>query len=166
MIRSPYCFLKTETYVIYEYDYNVLATTIPYNIELGKELTQSRVQNNKINTLIVTECVCEIYTDGSKDRSISTAGSVVFCPTFNKKVQRKLDRNISVFTAECIAMCDALDLALEKSNCNICIFTNSLSLLSSLQKISLDIKINPCILEISKKYMEFLKKNGDTSIKF
>ena len=167
LIRHPYYFLKTDTYVIYEFDYNVLTTTIPYNIELGKELTQSRDPNNKINSLIVTECICEIYTDGSKDRGTSSAGSAVFCPTFNKKVQRKLDRNTSVFTAECIAMCDALDLALEKSNSNICIFTDSLSLLSSLQKISLDIRINPYILEIKKKYVEFLEKtNGDTNIKF
>lgn len=117
--------------------------------------------------LINTDRSCEIYTDGSKDRGSNTVGLAVVCPSLDIKIQRKLDPNTSVFTAECMAINEAMDIALKKLNHTIYIFTDSLSILTSLKNCSFNIRVNPYLLEIKKKYANFMKnKYTGANIKF
>ena len=58
---------------------------------------------------------------------------------------------MSIFTAECIAINDAIDLALKYPAQNYIIFTDSLSALASLKHFNFNMKTNPYILNIKNK---------------
>ena len=70
---------------------------------------------------------------------------------------------MSIFTAECVAVNDALNIALNNVNDNYYILTDSLSLILSLRKPKIDIKTNHYIYEIIQKYNEFHKKTTNGS---
>lgn len=78
--------------------------------------------------------------------------------------KRSITNTSSVFTAECIALNDALDIALLNSDHHFKIFSDSLSALFCLQNPKIDIKINRYIFEIKKKYNEFKQKSTNSNI--
>ena len=156
-----YCFENLSeisshvTYNIYSHDYDTLVSSIPVNIDLGKQLKRSKHANTEIKELVARSDAVAVYTDGSK--TPSGVGSACFFPQLDHKIKRKLNPNASVYTAECVALCDALDLAITNSNRNTYIFTDSLSVLLSLRAFSSSIKTNPYILELKEKYQKILR---------
>ena len=73
----------------------------------------------------------------------------------------------SIFTAECIAINDAVDMSLNRNDLNFSILTDSLSVLQSLNKQEVNIRTNPFILQIKYKYLKYVKQSdGKLAIKF
>ncbi|KAK2577811.1 hypothetical protein KPH14_012694 [Odynerus spinipes] len=90
-------------------------------------------------------------------------GSAVFCPDLNIRLQKSIALQASAFTAECVDLNDALDTALNHSNLNFLIFTDSLSALQSLKSSTFGIKTNNYILNIKKKYNQFALSNTNSN---
>lgn len=86
-------------------------------------------------------------------------GSACICPELNIYFKKSINCNASIFTAECVALNDALDIALSYENCSFLVFTDSLSALQSLQYTDLNIKINSYVFEIKKSIYKLLKGN-------
>ena len=115
--------------------------------------------NSPILALIEKFQALDYYTDGSKIADQAT-GSACYCPKLDIQIKKTIDSCASVFTAECIALSAAFDLALQNQNQNVLIFTDSLSCLQSLQSTKLEIKTNRYIYEIKKKYNSFMVNNS------
>ncbi|OXU23643.1 hypothetical protein TSAR_003930, partial [Trichomalopsis sarcophagae] len=89
-------------------------------------------------------------------------GSACISPQINYHGKHRLNEFSSVFTAECVALNNAFDIALENLDKNINIYTASLSTLLSLQSTKNSIKVNAYILDIKSKYntVNSLKKSN------
>lgn len=79
-----------------------------------------------------------------------SVGSACIYPSLGLQVKKSIYVGASVFTAECITINDALDIALSHKDCNFLIFSDSLSALESLKSINLNIKTNSYIFDIKK----------------
>ena len=107
-----------------------------------------------------------IFTDASKISSSNYVGSACFCPDLNIRSSKSIAHNASVFTAECIALSDALDIALSNNNTNFLIYSDSLSVLQRIRSTKYDVRTNIYILDIKKKYNQFLHGNPNNEIRF
>ena len=77
-------------------------------------------------------------------------GFSCFCPPLHLEVAKSIDNRASIFTAECIALSNALDIIIQNPGLEFLVFSDSLSALQSLKAVNLKIKNNPFILEIKK----------------
>lgn len=75
----------------------------------------------------------QIYTDGSKDPEFGKTAVAVYIPLFNIRMSKRTSDHISVFTAEIIAICLALQWIEEIQPTRAVICTDSLSALNSLE---------------------------------
>lgn len=107
-----------------------------------------------------------MYTDGSKIESSKSLGAACFCPDLNISIRKAINQTGSVYTAECFALSNALDIALKNIHQNYVIFSDSLSALQSLQSVKHAPTTNPHIYEIKRKYNEYLVNNIGYSIRF
>ena len=62
-----------------------------------------------------------------------------------------MNSKASVYTAECVAIDDALDIAKQNPDCNFLIFSDSLSALQALKSNKISISTNQYIYSIKKK---------------
>lgn len=155
-----------KSYDIYSYDYKTIATSVAVNTDLGKILISTNSPNEFLDKLVTDERAYAVYTDGSKSQDSKSTGTACLCPDLNLSITCSIDKVASVYTAECIALSNAMDIALDNPSNNHIIFSDSLSALHSLQATRLKTTINPHILEIKRKYNEFLLTNPNHSIKF
>lgn len=151
---------------IYTYDFVTHTTEIPIDTKLGQDLKYSLNPLLTFNNFLENSDAIALYTDGSKVLGAKRVGSACVSPALNVHVKRSMNNNASVFTAECVALSDAVNIAITLSNTNIHIFSDSLSALQSLQFTSFNSKTNFYVLEIKEKYNQFLRKNPNSSIKF
>ena len=93
-------------------------------------------------------------------------GAAYICLEIEIEKQITIPKSASIFTAECIALSSAHDVALQTSSSNFLIFTDSQSALLSLKSTDFKAKVNPHILDIKKEYNEFCSKNKDNYIQF
>ena len=70
-----------------------------------------------------------IYTDGSKNSNAACVGAAAICPDLDIYRTKAIHKGASIFTAECIALSDALDIALQNQDRNFIIFSDSQSAL-------------------------------------
>ena len=103
---------KANNYNIYNYNYKELTTTIKFDRNLGNTLKSTVDPNSKLCEVRELNNAIDIYTDGSKIRDTCMVGSACVCPSLNLVIQRNLPENSSIFTAECVAILDALNIAL------------------------------------------------------
>lgn len=83
-----------------------------------------------------------MFTDGSKIHTQTSVGAALFCSQLHKLSQQfSVSKLASIFTAECVAINKALDIAPIHQHCNFLIFTDSLLILQSLKYPKFDIKI-------------------------
>ena len=76
-----------------------------------------------------------------------------------------MNSKASVYTAECVAIDDALDIAKQNPDCNFLIFSDSQSALQALNSNKISISTNQYILySIKKKFSEIRATNS--TIKF
>ena len=64
------------------------------------------------------------------------------------KHKKAISETASVYTAECFALSNALNIIVQNQNNNYIIFSETLSALSTLKSAKLNAKDNPHILEI------------------
>ena len=151
---------------IYLENYNIISSSIDIDIEFGKKLKNSADPNHLLNSFLSKSGATALYTDGSKTDEAKHVGSASICPEFSKTKTNSILKYASIFTAECIAIHDALEIALDIGNTNFCILTDSMSALLSLQTPKYEIKTNPYIFKIKHKYTQFKTKFPHHDIKF
>lgn len=113
---------------------------------------------SSINNCIIRQVIskypeaCEIFTDGSKNNN--GVGCAFWAPSKNFSKQYKCDSNLSIFTAETIAVNMALEFALnDKSFHHYLIITDSLSVLQALSNRSEHLFKNTLIKDIFEKVL-------------
>ena len=148
-------------YNMYLYDYNTVMLRIPF-----KEITELASLRRKSIGKICDELASSdnriFFTDGSKSLTTLSTGSACVNIKENIIIKRSLHKKTSVFTAECIAVRDSLDLALRNVDVSNIIMCDSLGVLECLQNPLLDINTNPYLFEIKSKYYEFQKRKSKT----
>ena len=122
--------------------------------------------NSLIKDKYETQGEISIYTDGSKIPFSISVGSDCYCPRLNIRKTRSISSLVSIFTAECIAINDAMQIAIDNKIYNFNIFTDSLSALQSLNIPCISIKTNPYIFEIKQKIKTFYLENPNNHINF
>ncbi|XP_034194193.2 uncharacterized protein LOC117610666 [Osmia lignaria lignaria] len=150
--------IKSNYYPIHRTDYYALIKNININTEFGKTLVRTGNPNTLIDQLTTEENSHAIYTDGSKSKESPSVGSACMCKDLNILTTRSIHKDSSIFTAECVAISDAMDIALKHPNRKFLIFTDSLSVLLALTHPTASIKTNPYILEIKRKISELCVK--------
>ncbi|XP_063994253.1 uncharacterized protein LOC135171555 [Diachasmimorpha longicaudata] len=108
----------------------------------------------------------KIFTDGSKEPNGNSVGSACFSPRLKLARSLSINPRASVFTAECLAIDEAIKIAVNSPNHDYIIVTDSLSAPTSLSRPTHNIRDNKMLLEI-KKTEEFNQNNNNqNSIKF
>ena len=73
---------------------------------------------------IVPHGTIDCYTDGSKMKNHEFVGYSCYCPKLELEIIKSLNSNASVYTAECAAIDEAMNVALDNKDCNILIFSS------------------------------------------
>lgn len=154
-----------DRYIIYNNDYDIFKTIVPTEIAFGQSLKNIVNKNSAFHQKYKNDSTIHIYTDGSKCKDAPSAGAACVCDELQAYFKISIHNTASIFTAECIALNKAMDIALANPGKDFRVFSDSLSALSSLQNLKYSIKVNPYIVEILKKYIEF-ESNGAGTIEF
>lgn len=101
-----------------------------------------------------------IYTDGSKISTVKSVSSASYCSQLNTQILNSINTNASIYTAECLAIDNAIKIALENKNKNVTIVCDSLSALEALGNPKISVKTNPIIFEIRQKIYKFKTINN------
>ncbi|XP_066582758.1 uncharacterized protein [Prorops nasuta] len=117
-----------------------------------------------IRDILAKENTIAIYTDGNKSQNSTSAGSSTACPELNKIVSISTYKEASIFTAECIGILFAIELAITNPTYNYIIFTDSLSAVMAIENTKINIHSNPYIYHIKNKIIEFYNKSKDKEI--
>ena len=113
--------------------------------KLSKKDTSSLVFTQKYNEIKDEHSFCvPVYTDGSKDNDRVGCAAIIN----NISIKRRLPNNASIFTAEIKAIDLALDAIAESEDDHFIIFSDSLSVLLSLENKKLD---NPLVVNLLHK---------------
>jgi len=121
-------------YNMYTCEYKIITSDININVKFGNTLYSSHDPNIAINSLIQEENAIGIYTDGSKSNSASSVGSACVCKELGVIPKISICKKASIFTAESLALLEAVKIATTFSNNNYIIFSDSLNVLVSLKK--------------------------------
>lgn len=151
--------LTEQQFHLYMYQYGNIISNIPVNIDLGNTVKRAQNPNNEFLKLINSQNAIKIYTDGSKSKYANSVGCSCVCDELNVTVNRSFPRETSIFTAECIALNEAVDIAINNSNNNFMIITDSLSALNSINSSKVSPKTNPYILSLKDIYHQFYNKS-------
>ena len=157
---------KHPKFNIYMYDYKIINTSIPVDFKFGKTAKDLIHPNSLIKSLITNNNVCSIFTDGSKITGNITTGLSVICPELEHKISKSIDKEASIYTAECIALHEAMLIATRNKGHNFLIFSDSQSALQNLVSTEIKTSTNKYIYEIKKNYLEFLQNNNNNTVKF
>lgn len=87
-------------------------------------------------------------------------------PDLDSQISKSISSEASIFTAKAIAINLAVDIALESNETNVCIFSDSQSVLQALISTKTDAKTNCYILKIKQKYELFTKLFPLAKLKF
>ena len=90
------------------------------------------------------------FTDGSKDEASGRVAAACYWPDLNSFSLLVLHNYFSIFSAECIALNNAIKMAPESSSNNVFIYSGNLSTLQALIKSSVTITTNSFILDIRR----------------
>lgn len=151
---------------LYRENYYINTFPIPINTQLGKSLKESANPNLLLTEFLSEQCTLAIFTDGSKINKAKHVGSACYVPQLNLEISKSIIEYASVFTAECIAINQAMDIALQNSESDIYNFSDSLSVLQSLKCTKPDTATNRYIFEIKKKYDLFKLSRPEIKIQF
>ncbi|XP_058800080.1 uncharacterized protein LOC131669309 [Phymastichus coffea] len=149
-------------YNIYLYNYDIPFNNIIIDTEFGPQISKLTDLNAQINNRLADGNAYAIFTDGSKTPDGISVGAATVCDRLNVSIMTKLDNRESVFTAECIAINEAVKIALNHTNQNVIIFTDSLSALLSLKTLNLivNIQTNAYIFDIHKFQQKSLNNSS------
>lgn len=160
--------LTYDNVPIYCHDFFTISNSVNTNSSLGKLLQNSNSANQILTDYLgKKQNTLHIYTDGSKSSDSVSVGSACLCEKTGEQITLSLNKRASIFTAECTAINEALNIALNNKDKNSLIITDSLSAIETLEHPNFSAQTNPLIFEIRRKVHEFnFKNNHDTSVKF
>ena len=159
--------IPNKHYNMYVHKYNINLNDIQIDVEAGNKLKKSINPNLDIEQLIRAEKACALFTDGSKSTTSKSVGSACHCIQTKEQITRSLNKNVSIFTAECFALTLAMDIALKNPNQNYIVFSDAKSVLLSLKDNNTNISTNPYIFKMRNKIQEFsIKSKSNSKIKF
>ncbi|KAL7307623.1 hypothetical protein TKK_0000311 [Trichogramma kaykai] len=151
---------------LYSFNHHDQVHSIPFDISLGREVSDCCNPNLVIDSFISNNILTDIYTDGSKVSGAPSVGSAFCCPATGREYAASYDPLTSVFSAECHAINAALDyIQSEAVGRNYIILSDSLSALQSLQSANLGVKSNHALFEIKSKFIAWHKNNRGFSIR-
>ena len=143
---------------MYNIDYNILLYHIPTNIDIGKTLKEVENPNLILNEYSDKNQDINIYTDASKIAGAKSVGCACICKELGTIIQESLPITASIFTAECFALKEALNIVISKPQSNYNIITVSLSAVTALNSNKIDPNVNPYIISVKRKYHEIKEK--------
>lgn len=149
---------------VFTHTFDTITLTVPYDTTLGIEVRDTPDPQASFSELL--EDLGDrllLFTDGSKTRE--GVGSA--CTTLDGRISvtRGIDPRASIFTAECMALGDALDAALESGQACV-ILTDSLSALQALNGVRIDAAVNPYVLDIKRKVLLLDSTPGRPQVEF
>lgn len=121
-------------------------TSISIDIEFDKVLKETDNSNLVPSEMLAKHNAYAVFSYGSKILENKYIESASKCPELNIIVTRSINNDASVFIAECIALKDALKIALKCSNKDIFMCSDSPFILQSLQNIKFNIITDAYIL--------------------
>ena len=108
---------------IFNFDYEVLNTSIPINTEIGTELNLFENPGEIFNNHIDSDNITLIFTDGSKRINKTSVGTACIVPDLNFHMSKSIDKMASIYTAESIAIYDDLNYSFLDKNKNYSIYS-------------------------------------------
>ena len=148
---------------LYWYPHTIMSTPMCTNFEIGRKLQRSNNPNELFRKLFESADSLKLYTDSSKSDAGLFVGSACLCPELNLILTRSIICKASIFTAECLAITDAMDIALDNNMRNINIFTDSLSVVLDLTYPKNKVNCNRYILEIRNKFCRFINNRTNNA---
>lgn len=149
---------------IYRFNYEIFQKNLPVDFEFGRSLQKSSNPDNIVTEFIERENALALFVDGSKMKEARSVGSACICPELQIEMSKSIQTKSSIYTAESIALLDAIKIAENNPNRKIFIFSDSQSVLQSLNKKHMEIRDSSIILTIRTRTLKILDKNR--SIKF
>ena len=120
------------------------------NTELGSKMKEAPDPHRLLQNYLKKLEAHALFTDGSKNLN-NFVGSGCINPDENRNSGRSISKTASVYTAECIAIHEAMVLIKESEYGKFVILSDSLSPLLSLKFVNTRIKSNYYTLEIKKR---------------
>ncbi|XP_011313084.1 uncharacterized protein [Fopius arisanus] len=158
---------REERISLYSHHLQDLMTEIPIDTETGREIKATSITEKWDESWknIHNSAYC-IFTDGRKVEGGKSTGYACVCPQLNIRLSKSINNRASVYTAECMAINEAMNIAIQHQEKKIHIFSDCLSALQALEQVNLNMRTNEYIHEIRKKYKEFhLNAESDHSLK-
>ena len=128
-IRDVMCLkhlINTENnFEIFNHEYKTIILNVDINFETGLALKEGEISDESIDLSSINTKYLKIFTDGSKNPYKPSVGSACVCPDLDFSTTKSLPSHTSIFTAEAVAINDALDIALANKNMDIKIFSDS-----------------------------------------
>ena len=152
-----------ENYNLYNYDFELIFLELKINTEVGSEIKSSTDPNALVNKIIEEHKAIPIYTDGSKSSTSESVGAASVCPQLNIFQTNSLPASCSIFTAESIALVNAVNIALKNPNHNYIIMSDSLSALTLLKRPHMDVKTSRFYYEIRRGVSNFRNRTKNDS---
>lgn len=147
---------------IYNYHFNIFREPINIDFDLGKSLKDADHPNVVLYASLVNSDALNIYTDGSKKENVPAVGSACVVPELESIRTVSLNPKASIFTAECLALSRAMDIALTHSHRDVNILTDSYSALQTLGSPKIRDNINLYLLQVMQKNLQFSYANSRT----
>ena len=148
---------------LFLYDYENLTTPIPVNTDIGQILKRAQNPNAFLENEIKKRNSIAIFTDASKNINTNLVGCACIRNEIHVTKMKSLLPTASIFTAECIAIIEALDVTLNFPNHRFTIISDALSVLTSLKINKFENKVNPYIHTIRSKFLQFKKLNNNVN---
>ena len=86
------------------------------NFDFGKSIKSLPQPDQQVKMTIEKDKKLAIFTDGSKIPTSKSVGTTAVCPELNISKIRSMNQKASIFTAECIAISDAMDIAIQNKS--------------------------------------------------
>ena len=160
------CVSKQDKIPLFEYKFETSLIRIPVDFEFGSKLKKHDNPMQKIDNLLKDKQSIELYTNGSKIKGNKSVGIGCYVPETNIMISKSINKYASIFTAEAIASSEALKVVSESKERSVYIFTDSKSVLQSLNKYNTHANVNPYILQIKEFYNRFLIERPNGNIEF
>uniref|UniRef100_A0ABD2VZL9 ribonuclease H n=1 Tax=Trichogramma kaykai TaxID=54128 RepID=A0ABD2VZL9_9HYME len=158
--------MSKEKLNIYHYSYEITFTSLPVNLNLGRKMQQSSTPNARLDHYINSGQFTAIYTDASKSKDSPSVGYAYYCEDTQFEDKTSVSNLTSVYTAECAAINAALDYILQFNQKRFLVISDSHSALTSLNTVNLNIKTNPYIYEIKRKFLIYVQQHPNNALEF
>uniref|UniRef100_A0ABD2VR98 ribonuclease H n=1 Tax=Trichogramma kaykai TaxID=54128 RepID=A0ABD2VR98_9HYME len=129
-------------------------------------MQQSSTPNARLDHYINSGQFTAIYTDASKSKDSPSVGYAYYCEDTQFEDKTSVSNLTSVYTAECAAINAALDYILQFNQKRFLVISDSHSALTSLNTVNLNIKTNPYIYEIKRKFLIYVQQHPNNALEF